>query len=108
MNRIIFGAILAGLPVLAAPASAGFFLEGLSPYSTSYCDGRRAELHDPLVKAPPETWVKTSPKADSLAGDPAWIAANCPSGKAAAPARAPRHHKPAQRVKPVQTGVPQK
>lgn len=110
MSRTIAILALSCLPALAAPASAGFYMEGLAPHSFSYCEGRNPATSDAFIKAPPETWEKTSPKADDLKGSPAWVAANCPTGKDIT--RAPRHYKaaPASRPhrKPAVQEVPQK
>lgn len=73
-----------------APGHAGFFLEGLQPYSGDYCGDADPALTDPLISQPID-WSVTSADATSLGGRVPYTAENCVSGKGAGVShRAPR------------------
>ncbi|WP_411840067.1 hypothetical protein [Paracoccus sp. ME4] len=71
---------------LAAPAAAGFYFEGLSPYVGDYCRDADPALTDPQVVARNFDWDQTSPDASTLGGRRAYEAAGCLPGKAGAKA----------------------
>lgn len=55
----------------ASPASAGFYLEGLQPYTVDYCDEANPALNQPPVTIYDP--AKVTPDAAILAGHHAWI-----------------------------------
>ena len=80
--------LLTGLGLFAAlPAQAGFFLEGLAPYTVRYCDGADPALSDPRIAPPPAIYDRTSPDATWLEGQPTHESPHCngKGGDAGAP-----------------------
>jgi len=104
MRKTILATALLSAASLA-PAHAGFFLEGIRPFSTSYCEGAKPSTHDPMIKAPAEAWKKTSPRASTMNGRPTWDALNCPDGKVA-PVQKGKIHM--MKKTPIEDVVPQK
>lgn len=61
----------------AAPASAGFYLEGLQPFAVDYCDEKNPDRnHPPLAGMQDPNEV--TPDGASLQGHHAWIS-SCPT-----------------------------
>lgn len=60
-------------------ADAGFFLEGLAPYSYQACPDR-PEYGEPIVSIPPSS-VEGSPSAYNDGGIPRFRTQNCPQGQ---------------------------
>lgn len=87
--RIPSVVLLAGFGLLAAvPVQAGFFLEGLAPFTVRYCDGADPALSDPRIAPPPAIYDQTSPDATWLEGQPTHDSPNCSGkGSTAAPPR---------------------
>lgn len=71
---------------LAAPAAAGFYFEGLSPYVGDYCRDADPALTDPPVVARNFDWERTSPDASTLGNRRAYEATGCVTGKVGAQA----------------------
>lgn len=69
---------------LTAPATAGFYFEGLSPYVGDYCRDADPTLTDPQVVARNFDFDKTSPDASTLGNRRAYEATGCVTGKVGA------------------------
>ena len=65
-----------------APAAAGFYFEGLTPYAGRYCQDVDPTLSDPPITARAIDWETTSADAQSNGGRPPYEAQGClPEGK---------------------------
>lgn len=61
-----------------APASAGFYLESLQPFTVDYCDETNPDRNHPPLTGMQDP-NKVTPDGASLQGHNAWIS-SCPAG----------------------------
>jgi len=75
-KALIFATLSAGTLIGATlPARAGFYLEGLQPYTVDFCDEKNPDRNQPpVVLSDPNS---ETPDAASLQGHHAWIS-SCP------------------------------
>lgn len=85
--------------MLTGTAQAGFYFEGLQPYSESYCNGADGK-DQPWIAPPPGAWEESSPDESSLGGRQAWDADCSKLGKGG--------KAPSKPAKPAPAAVPQK
>lgn len=81
-TSLILATSMAALVTSLAPASAGFYFEGLAPFAGRYCQDVDPTLTDPAIVAPQIDWETDSADANSNGGRPAYDAIGCqPEGK---------------------------
>lgn len=94
MQKMTRAALTAALLVAAAPSQAGFFFEGLTPFSIRACEDR-PQFAEPVVRAPglaQPPVIEGTPSALNDGGVPRFRALPCAPARPASKHSAPRRH----------------